>query len=167
MHVGCCSTSNSPAALVFLRFSKISQHPASMDHAILHGKPLGNPLFHFIVGEVSPTIWSCYANLNHISLLISLAIDSLYGLQTQKNLHLHGQMSGWFRHCNRSRRDILSRDFREIGCKSRIDLTRCESVSRTWKGSEIFKVFGVKGMPPIVARDFIWISRSSNFSCVV
>ena len=29
--------------------------------------------------EASPTIWSCYANLN-IALFISLEIDSLYGL---------------------------------------------------------------------------------------
>ena len=34
----------SPAARVFLRFPKISQHPACMDHAILHGKPFSNPL---------------------------------------------------------------------------------------------------------------------------
>ena len=28
----------------FLRFPKFSQHPACMDHAILHGKPFSNPL---------------------------------------------------------------------------------------------------------------------------
>ena len=35
---------HSPAARVFLRFLKISQHPACMDHAILHGKPFSNLL---------------------------------------------------------------------------------------------------------------------------
>ena len=35
---------HSPAARVFLRFPKFSQHPACMDHAILHGKPFSNPL---------------------------------------------------------------------------------------------------------------------------
>ena len=35
---------HSPAARVFLRFPKISQHPACMDHAILRGKPFSNPL---------------------------------------------------------------------------------------------------------------------------
>ena len=30
--------------------------------------------------ETSPTIWSCYANLNHYYLFISLEIDFLYGL---------------------------------------------------------------------------------------
>ena len=34
----------SPAACVFYRFPKISQHPACMDHAILHGKQFSNPL---------------------------------------------------------------------------------------------------------------------------
>ena len=34
----------SPAAGVFLRFSKASQHPACMDDAILNGKPFGIPL---------------------------------------------------------------------------------------------------------------------------
>ena len=34
---------HSPAARVFFRFQKISQHPACMDHAILHGKPFSNP----------------------------------------------------------------------------------------------------------------------------
>ena len=34
------------------------------------------------------------------SLFISLQIDSLYRLSTQKNLHLHDQMSGWLRHCH-------------------------------------------------------------------
>ena len=28
----------------------------------------------------------------------SLEIDSLYGIQTQKNLHLHDQMLGWLRY---------------------------------------------------------------------
>ena len=32
-------------------------------------------------------------------LFISLEIDFLYGLYTQKNLHLHDQMSGRIRHC--------------------------------------------------------------------
>ena len=32
------------AARVFLRFPKLLQHPACMDHAILHGKPFSNPL---------------------------------------------------------------------------------------------------------------------------
>ena len=31
--------------LVFLRFPKISQHPACIDHALLHGKPFSNLLF--------------------------------------------------------------------------------------------------------------------------
>ena len=33
-----------PAARVLSRFPKISQHPACMDRAILHGKPFSNPL---------------------------------------------------------------------------------------------------------------------------
>ena len=37
-----------PAAGVFLRFPKISQHLACMDHAILHGKPFSNPLINFL-----------------------------------------------------------------------------------------------------------------------
>ena len=36
---------HSPTARVFLRFAKFSQHPACKDHAILHGKPFGIPLF--------------------------------------------------------------------------------------------------------------------------
>ena len=32
-------------ARVFLRFPKISQHSACIDHAILHEKPFSNPLF--------------------------------------------------------------------------------------------------------------------------
>ena len=32
------------AARVFLVFPKILQHPACMDHAILHGKPFSNSL---------------------------------------------------------------------------------------------------------------------------
>ena len=39
-----------------------------------------------------------------LSLFISLEIDSLYGLQTQKKLHLHDQLSGWLRHCVRDSR---------------------------------------------------------------
>ena len=35
---------HSPAPRVFLRFPKLSQHPACMDHAILHGKPFSDPL---------------------------------------------------------------------------------------------------------------------------
>ena len=53
MHTGCCEIfekrkNTRAAARVFLRFSKISQHPACMDHAILHGKPFSNPLFHYV-----------------------------------------------------------------------------------------------------------------------
>ena len=33
-----------PAARVFLRFPKHSQHPACMDHAILHRKPFSDSL---------------------------------------------------------------------------------------------------------------------------
>ena len=29
-----------------VKFPKISQHPACMDHAILHGKPFSNPLLY-------------------------------------------------------------------------------------------------------------------------
>ena len=39
-----CVKIDSPAARVFLRLPKISQHPACMDHAILHGKPFSNHL---------------------------------------------------------------------------------------------------------------------------
>ncbi len=49
-HLGCCS----PTARVFLRFPKFSQHPACMDHAILHGKPFGIPLS---VNSESGTLW--------------------------------------------------------------------------------------------------------------
>ena len=54
MHLGCCSTfgkrkKHSPAARVFLRFPKVSQHPACMDDAILHGKPFGIPLMPAVV----------------------------------------------------------------------------------------------------------------------
>ena len=31
-------------ASVFLRLSEVQQHPKWMDHAILHGKPIGNCL---------------------------------------------------------------------------------------------------------------------------
>ena len=43
--------------------------------------------------EASPTVWSCYANLN-ITLFISLEIDPYTVYKTLKNLHLHDQMSG-------------------------------------------------------------------------
>ena len=51
MHLGCCSTfgkrkKHSPTACFFLRFSKVSQHPACMDDAILHRKPFGIPSIH-------------------------------------------------------------------------------------------------------------------------
>ncbi len=36
---------HSPATRDLLRFPKVSQHPACMDDAILHGKPFGIPLF--------------------------------------------------------------------------------------------------------------------------
>ena len=44
---------------MFLRFPKISQHPARMDHAILHGKPFSNPLFlgMFLEGEQTRNIF--------------------------------------------------------------------------------------------------------------
>ena len=45
------ATFHSPAARVFLRFSKLSQHPACMDHAILHGKPFSNPLIQLADNE--------------------------------------------------------------------------------------------------------------------
>ena len=50
MHLGCCSIfgkrkNTLACGSCFLRFPKISQHPACMDHAMLHGKPFSNPLF--------------------------------------------------------------------------------------------------------------------------
>ena len=53
MHLRCCSTfgklkNTRLAARVFLRFPKVSQHLACMDHAILHGKPSGIPLMFFL-----------------------------------------------------------------------------------------------------------------------
>ena len=52
-HLGCCSTfvkrkNTLACGSSFLRFPKISQHPTCMDHAILHGKPLSNPLILFM-----------------------------------------------------------------------------------------------------------------------
>ena len=47
MHLGCCLTfgkRKNTLACIFLRFLKLSQRPVRMDHAILHGKPLSNPL---------------------------------------------------------------------------------------------------------------------------
>ena len=49
MHLGCCSTfgkrkNTLACGSCILRFPKISQHPACMDHAILHGKLFSNPL---------------------------------------------------------------------------------------------------------------------------
>ena len=51
MHLRCCSTfgklkNTRLAARVFVRFPKVSQRLAGMDHAILHGKPFGIPLSH-------------------------------------------------------------------------------------------------------------------------
>jgi hypothetical protein len=51
MHLGCCSTfgkrKNTLAcgSSIIIRFPKVSRHPSCMDHAILHGKPFGIPLF--------------------------------------------------------------------------------------------------------------------------
>ena len=41
---------HSPTARVFLRFPKFLRHLACKDHAILHGKPFGIPLFCHIGG---------------------------------------------------------------------------------------------------------------------
>ena len=52
---------HTPAVRVFLRFPKLSQRPACMDHAILHGKPFSNPLFSFSVecfnGNTAKLLW--------------------------------------------------------------------------------------------------------------
>jgi hypothetical protein len=52
MHLGCCSTFGKRtntltcgSSISSLRFPKLSRHPSCMDHAILHGKPFGIPLF--------------------------------------------------------------------------------------------------------------------------
>ena len=44
MHLECCSTFGKRKNTLALRFPKLSQHPAYMDHAILHGKLFSNPL---------------------------------------------------------------------------------------------------------------------------
>jgi hypothetical protein len=49
-------------------------------------------------GEVSPTIWSCYANFKWLSLFISLEIYCVHGLWTWKYLQSMTKLSGWLRH---------------------------------------------------------------------
>ena len=49
MHLGCCEIfgkrkNTLACGSCFLRFPKLSQHPACMNHTILHGKPFSNPL---------------------------------------------------------------------------------------------------------------------------
>ena len=54
MHLGCCSTfgkrKNTPRLRLvnFYPFSKLSWYPSYTDHAILHGKPFGIPLFFYM-----------------------------------------------------------------------------------------------------------------------
>ena len=47
-----------------LRFPKISQHPACMDHAILHGKPFSNPLLISLTMVIYPVYCSGIFALN-------------------------------------------------------------------------------------------------------
>ena len=53
MHLRCCSTFGNRETLAcgscFLRFPKVSQHPACMNHAILHGKSLTKRFPTFLV----------------------------------------------------------------------------------------------------------------------
>ena len=45
----------------FIRFPKVSKHPACMDHAIMHGKPFGIPLTlatsHDTITMYLPQLW--------------------------------------------------------------------------------------------------------------
>ena len=60
---------HSPAARVFLPFPKISQHPACMDHAILHGKPFSNPLI--TKKYIFPRIFSKSPNSNYYAITLT------------------------------------------------------------------------------------------------
>ena len=72
-----------------------------------------------------------------LSLFISLEIDSLYGLQTQKNLHLHDQLSGWLRHCTKLSFKLLH-IFAYIGYKGGLLKWLEWGQKRKWWDEEFF-----------------------------
>ena len=60
-HLGCCSTfkwikNTNLVVRVFLRFSKVSQYPACLDHSILHGKPFAISLIPVNISYSAPEI---------------------------------------------------------------------------------------------------------------